>query len=235
MQQFRAKKGEKTKEEEVDEEAKEESSHPWAPRVGMQRARAAGAAVGAVAAVLSLAAFVALVVAARGRPLALAEEHEWKPYQEPSNVFDDFDNDFKQGEWREYKAPSNVFDQLPELANADHQVGAPWPLALPAAADALHADRQWEANVMNDENVFDEIPDDRYPFNPTANGHEWKKWDEGDSSSERIKEMNVMCLYALTLARSSLLSCAWLELDWRVYPRDATPLSPHAPHALRSI
>ena len=43
---------------------------------------------------------------------------------------------------------------------------------------------------MNDENVFNEIPEDRYPFNPTANGHEWKKW-EGDTSSEAIKEMNV--------------------------------------------
>ena len=85
-------------------------------------------------------------------------------------MFDDFDSDFKQGDWKEYKAPSNVFDQLPELANADHP---------------------WEANVMNDDNVFDEIPTDRYPFNPTANGHEWKKWDEGDSSSEKIKEMNV--------------------------------------------
>ena len=37
---------------------------------------------------------------------------------------------------------------------------------------------QWEANVLNDDNVFNEIPEDRYPFNPTANGHEWKKWDE---------------------------------------------------------
>ena len=158
----------------------------------MKRVRAAGAAA---AAVLALAAFVALVVAARERPLALAEEHEWKPYEEPTNVFDDFDEDFKQGEWREYKAPSNVFDQLPELANADHAVGVPAPPAWHprvAFADALHADRQWQADVMNDENVFDEIPDDRYPFNPTANGHEWKKWDEGDSSSEKIKEMNVI-------------------------------------------
>ena len=45
--------------------------------------------------------------------------------------------------------------------------------------------------MLNDENVFNEIPEDRYPFNPTANGHEWKKWDEGDTSSQRIKEMNV--------------------------------------------
>ena len=45
--------------------------------------------------------------------------------------------------------------------------------------------------MLNDENVFNEIPEDRYPFNPTADGHEWKKWDEGDTSSERIKEMNV--------------------------------------------
>ena len=51
--------------------------------------------------------------------------------------------------------------------------------------------RQWAANVLNDDNVFNEIPEDRYPFNPTANGHEWKKWDEGDTASEAIKEMNV--------------------------------------------
>ena len=44
-----------------------------------------------------------------------------------------------------------------------------------------------QANVLNDENVFNEIPNDRYPFNPTANGHEWKKWD----TPEGIKEMNV--------------------------------------------
>jgi hypothetical protein len=50
---------------------------------------------------------------------------------------------------------------------------------------------QWEANVLNDGNVFNEIPEDRYPFNPTANGHEWKKWDEGDTAAQRIKEMNV--------------------------------------------
>ena len=50
---------------------------------------------------------------------------------------------------------------------------------------------QWEANVLNDKNVMDDIPEDRYPFNPTAGGHEWKKWDEGDSAAEQIKEMNV--------------------------------------------
>jgi len=44
--------------------------------------------------------------------------------------------------------------------------------------------------VLNDDNVFNEIPEDRYPFNPTANGHEWKKW-EGDTSAEAIGEMNV--------------------------------------------
>jgi hypothetical protein len=55
--------------------------------------------------------------------------YKWKGYKEPSNVFDDFDQDFKVGKWKDYKAPSNVFDSLPELANADH------PVPMPTVAD----------------------------------------------------------------------------------------------------
>eukprot|EP00960_Hanusia_phi_P010125 295719-Hanusia_phi.AAC.1 len=101
---------------------------------------------------------------ARGSVLA----EKWKPYEEPKNVFDDFDSDFKQGAWQEYKAPSNVFDQLAGLQDADHK---------------------WEANVLNDENVFDSMPD-RYPFDETKGGHKWKVW-EGETTSEAIKEPNV--------------------------------------------
>ena len=71
-----------------------------------------------------------------------------------------------KGAWKEYKAPSNVFDQLAGLQDADHK---------------------WEANVLNDENVFNDMPD-RYPFDETKGGHKWQVW-KGETTSEAIREV----------------------------------------------
>jgi hypothetical protein len=48
---------------------------------------------------------------------------------------------------------------------------------------------EWKP-MQPEENALADMPD-AYPFDETKDGHEWKKWDEGKSASDMIKEHNV--------------------------------------------
>jgi len=96
---------------------------------------------------------------------AKEDAHKWKEYEEPHNVFDD-DEEYKAPEWRAYEAPHNVFDDM------DAEESPKWKPMEP------------------EENALADMPD-AYPFDETKDGHEWKKWDEGKSASDMIKEHNV--------------------------------------------
>jgi hypothetical protein len=97
--------------------------------------------------------------------VAQEDAHKWKEYEEPHNVFDD-DEEYKAPEWRAYEAPHNVFDDM------DAEESPKWKPMEP------------------EENALADMPD-AYPFDETKDGHEWKKWDEGKSASDMIKEHNV--------------------------------------------
>ena len=88
--------------------------------VGARRAAVSVAGALALGATAGLLLVSSGTTTGRGGDVVLA--YKWKGYKEPTNVFDDYDSDFKMGAWKDYKAPSNVFDSLPELANADHKV-----------------------------------------------------------------------------------------------------------------
>eukprot|EP00287_Rhodomonas_sp_CCMP768_P006984 CAMPEP_0196726832 /NCGR_PEP_ID=MMETSP1091-20130531/7977_1 /TAXON_ID=302021 /ORGANISM="Rhodomonas sp., Strain CCMP768" /LENGTH=197 /DNA_ID=CAMNT_0042069321 /DNA_START=25 /DNA_END=618 /DNA_ORIENTATION=+ len=110
---------------------------------------------------------VAFFSGARERPISL-EAHKWKAYTPPSNAFDDFDVGFHQAAWKTYEPENNAFDNLEGLAELNHK----W--------------KEYE----KPNNVFDSMPTDRYPFDETKGGHDWKEWT-GKTASEALEEPNV--------------------------------------------
>lgn len=117
------------------------------------------------------------------------QEYKWKGYEAPHNVFDDGEvyirlacnlachqtarvadscrpQEYKAPAWKTQETPHNVFDDM------EAEEAPKWKTMEPEA------------------NALAEVPD-VYPFDETKDGHEWKKWDKGETASDMIKEHNV--------------------------------------------
>mmetsp|Transcript_81242 Transcript_81242/g.218510 ORF Transcript_81242/g.218510 Transcript_81242/m.218510 type:complete len:162 (+) Transcript_81242:86-571(+) len=90
----------------------------------------------------------------------------WKENLPDANIFDGFDQKFKQGKFKPILSEENVFDQ-----------------------NSPPVSHKW--NEMRPEsNVFDNTPE-KYPFNEKVGGHAWKKW-EGSNPMQALDEHNVL-------------------------------------------